>query len=342
MKRLWSTPKFASRNEIRARKFQRRRHKARLTGPRTELRSTPAQQELLLKAPRVLKLFDAPSDTLDYCYRLETHIVTPNTRVFLDLSGVLEFTTDALLLLRAILGSPSRGRRTEVRGNLPSDPVVAAEFKESGFFTGIAHPPANLPNAKGLMLNKSHDRVYASIAAELVDFARAHSSMSCECAKACWQSLVELMTNTHNHAATKRGTHRRPHNSSHGHKWFASVYCRDHVAYFNFIDLGVGILNSAPVKNFLQALRSSMSAHGQIRLLTDAFCGRVGSATGRPGRGLGLPKIRGQAKEHLLPHLEVLTSNIVGCVGDLNFRSVDGSLHGTAFRWHTDSGRGKP
>ena len=338
MKRLWSLPKFTRRTTIRVRKLYRRRRR-RQTRPAGLPPAIPSASpgELLLKAPGVLRLFDAPEDTLNYCSRLATHIATPNARVFLDLSAVQDVTTDALLLLRAIFGSEGRAARTTIRGNLPSAPAVAAEFKESGFFNGIAQPPGPLPHAKGLMLGKSHSLVYASIAADLVDFARAHSHMSRGCTDASWQNLVELMTNTHNHAATRRGLR-----SSRAPRWFASVYCRDNVAHFNFVDLGVGILNSAPAKGFLQKLRSSLHSHGRIRLLTDAFCGRVGSATGEPGRGLGLPRMRKDAKQDRLPHLEVLTSDIVGSVAALDFRSVDGSLRGTAFRWYTNSDGGTP
>lgn len=341
MKRLWSTSQFTRRTQIRVRKFYRRRRQTHPEALPPALLSAPPG-ELSLKAPQVLKLFDAPKNTLNYCSRLETHIATPNARVFLDLSAVQEFRTDALLLLRAIFGSPARAARTTIRGNLPSDPAVAAEFKESGFFTGIAQPPTHLPHAKGLMLGKSSNVVYARIAAELVEFALTHSHMSPNCTDASWQSLVELMTNTHNHAATRRGTRSGRYHSSRAPRWFASVYCRDNVAHFNFVDLGVGILNSAPANNFLQGLSSSLSSHGRIRLLTDAFCGHVGSATGQPGRGLGLPRMRADAKKHSLPRLEVLTSNIVGSVAALDFRSVGGSLQGTAFRWHTDSDGGTP
>ena len=253
----------------------------------------------------------------------------------MDLSAVETFTSDSLLVLRAIMDVSSRAPDTHVGGNLPHDARVAAEFKASGFFEGFAKAPADLPQPKGLMKKKSHRMVYSRVAAELVDFASERARVTHECANASSQNLVEVMTNTHNHAGypkRSKGWRRRQHE-----RWWASVYCRDNVAYFSFVDLGVGILKSAPAKGFLRKLQKSgvMPASVRSSLLKDAFEGRVGSATGKPGRGLGLPRMRKHAKEGRLLRLQVLTSDVVGSVVNLDFRSANHSLRGTVFRWRT-------
>ena len=74
----------------------------------------------------------------------------------MDLSAVERFTSGSLLVLRAIMDAKSRALHTHVGGNLPDDPTVASEFKASGFFSGFAIPPADLPEPKGLMLKKSN------------------------------------------------------------------------------------------------------------------------------------------------------------------------------------------
>lgn len=122
------------------------------------------------------------------------------TRVFMDLRAVETFTSDSLLVLRAIMDASSRAPDTDVGGNLPLDAKVASEFKASGFFEGFAKPPADLPEPKGLMKKKSHRMVYSRVAAELVDFASERARVMPECANASSQNLVEVMTNTHNHA----------------------------------------------------------------------------------------------------------------------------------------------
>ena len=335
MKRVWTTHAFAVAQKIRARKRDRRRQSTRklyalfAKGPTSSRLSRFDQEPISLKAPKVLKLFSRPDPLLAYCNELRSHLSRPATAVFLDFSEVQSFTTDALLLIRSTMDPLSRARQTQVRGNLPSDPSVAAEFKASGFFSGFARPPADLPEAKGIMLKKSASMVYSGVAAEIVDFATKHTTITKPCANACSQSLIELMTNTHNHAAGKK-TRGKEWRRRHRKTWFASVYCRNGKAYFNFIDLGVGILKSAPAKNLARRIQKTgiVTTYGHARLLTDAFRGLVGSATGEPGRGLGLPRMRQDAEQDRLPNLQVLTSDVVGTVVDLDFQTMRRSLQG--------------
>lgn len=192
MKHLWSTHEFTLRQQRRQRKFDRRRHLAqkRQTALRerpTRLRSTRSRQrELPLPAPATLSLFGKPDETLKYCNTLRKHLTQPGMKIFLDLGDVQNFTSDALLLIRAIMDS--RARHTQIGGNLPRGPTVASEFKASGFFAGFAKPPEDLPLPKGLILKKSNNTVRAKIAAELVDFAKEHMPIAKECTNACFQT----------------------------------------------------------------------------------------------------------------------------------------------------------
>ena len=279
-----------------------------------------------------LDLFEEPDDTIKYCNDLRQALARPGMKVFMDLSAVERFTSGSLLVLRAIMDAKSRALHTHVGGNLPDDPTVASEFKASGFFAGFAIPPADLPKPKGLMLKKSNDLVYSRVAAELVDFALKEVALGKECADASSQNLIEVMTNTHNHAGQRRGG--KAAGKQRHERWWASVYCRDGVAYFNFVDLGVGILKSALAKNLRRKLqKSGVMSSGRADLLKDAFEGRIGSVTEKPGRGLGLPRMRKHAKEGRLLKLQVLTSDIVGSVVKLDFRSANHSLRGTAYGW---------
>ena len=335
MKRLWSTPEFALRQERRQRKFDRRDSpRQKKLQPTHSVQSTQ-QRNLNLRAPETLSLFDEPDQTIRFINKLRRYLASSGTTVFLDLSNVRHFTSDALLLIRAIMEPEYRADHTQVVGNLPIDPIVASEFKESGFFSsGFAKPPDNLPLPKGLILEKSGDTVHAEMAAELVEFAERYVPITDRCAYACSQTLIEVMTNTHDHAGD--WVHVRGHRCL-LQKWFVSVYCQGEIAYFSFIDLGVGILKSVPVRTMLRRIGASIPSYGPISLLKATFEGKLGSATGRPGRGLGLPRMKRDADENRLLDLRVLTSNIVGSVSDLDFRSGSYSLSGTVFRWQTRS-----
>jgi hypothetical protein len=228
------------------------------------------------------------------------------------------------------------GFRSNVGGNLPADPEVASKFKASGFFTGFAKPPDELPEAKGMLKTRTSRRVHSEIAADLVRFAEKHASMSRQVAIRSSATLVEAMTNTHNHAgSTARGTFNKRRRGE--WPWYAGVYCEDGVAYFSFVDLGVGILRSTHARQFLRLFGGTIEAYGRPKLLKDVFNGAVGSSTCDPGRGNGLPKMKSDADSNGLPRLQVATSSVIGMVSDLDFRVVKSNFHGTLLRWRSNS-----
>ena len=183
------------------------------------------------------------------------------------------------------------------------------------------------------MLKESKDVVNAKTAADLSRFAVKNVKISPSAVIASSRNLVELMTNTHEHAKGRKvnGRHKTPQRST---MWFASVYCREGVAYFNFLDLGMGIMGSAPVKDLkLRLMRFLGSDISNPDLLTKVFNGEAGSSTRKPWRGQGLPRMKRDAAAGDLVRLSVLTSDVIGAVEGLEFRPIGEGFRGTAFRW---------
>jgi hypothetical protein len=239
-----------------------------------------------------------------------------------------------MLLMRAVIEAERGYRR--LSGNLPTDPAAAVKIKDSGFFRGFTRPPADLPKPRGTMQARKRRVVVSDLAAELVDFSKLHSTVTAEVADASYQCLIELMKNTHNHAdgrgrAFSRAAKRRLKREL----WIVSVYCQDGVAFFTFVDLGVGLLKSVAPKSYLGRLQQSVFTYGQPQLLQEMFSGRVAATVMEPGHGLGLPFMQQSAATNRLPGLHVLTSSATGEVSSMNFRSISSTLRGTVFRWRT-------
>ena len=304
---------------------------------RTPKHSRATRRGVPLKAPRHLSLYENADATLAYCKNVRKRASKPNADVYLDFNEVEVFTTDALLLIRAIIDEC--GKKGSVRhaavfsGNLPRVESVATEFKASGFFKGIARPPKNLPEPAGTFFKESKTVVHADVAAALSRFALKHATIGQNHAITSSRTLVELMNNTHEHARPVENTSRTktPQRSS---RWFASVYCREGVAYFNFLDFGIGIMGSAPVRRARLKLQRLLGIPiSNTDLLAEVFSGKAGSSTGKPGRGRGLPAMRRDAEASRLSRLRVLTSDVTGTVADLKFLKIEGSFRGTAFYW---------
>jgi hypothetical protein len=323
MKRRWSQQDYRDEQEIRRRRFERRRRQQTAAsgvyiGGRTTGRT-------IVVAPPNLSAFDEPESVIEFCNNFRGKASGRYPLVTLDLGDVERVTSDALLLIRAIMRS-SQG--VNFRGNLPRKLEVAAKIKASGFFSGFTKPPGDLPPAAGMMHDSSERRVVNTMAAGLVIFALEHATFSQEEAEASYQTLMEVMSNTHHHAHA-------PATDSAGepNRWFAMVNCEDDRAFFTIADLGVGILKSRPAQHFLKEIvQSRLGFYGAERLLRDAFEGRVGSSTGIPGRGKGLPRMHEDAVARL-HNLRVLTSTFVGPVKTLEFRRLPAGFRGTVFNW---------
>lgn len=271
----------------------------------------------------MLAVFDNPRETIEFC-NLVHEALGRGMRVRLDLSAVEKVRSDALLLLRAVMDD-TRGSGGSVGGNLPRYPPAAAKFKHSGFFQGFERPPTDMPEPKGLIRRKQSKRVDSEIAAELVEFAQRHAELSKEGADAANKNLIELMLNTHNHAANEKGTRR----------WEAIVYCTGGVAYFTFVDLGVGILRSSAPKGYLKRLKQTILDVGEVELLRQVFQGKIGASAEIPGRGFGLTTMVNAAAAGRLPELRIMTSSVSGRVADLDFHEIDTKVTGTIYQWQS-------
>ena len=73
-----------------------------------------------------------------------------------------------------------------------------------------------------------------------------------------------------------------------------------------FVDMGVGIINSYKESKMLSLLRF----FNKQKLLLDAFDGKLGSTTRKPGRGRGLPQIKDIVNKGLLSDFVLITNNV--------------------------------
>jgi len=337
VKRFWSTPEYVRQQVLRRRaaaaRAPERRELRRKGQPRVPSHLHVRAGHVEIVAPKNLSVFENPDETVDFLDDYRAMLSRRQTRVFLDLRQVERASSDALLLIRGMMDL-GRATSSTTSGNLPTDPRIAATMTESGFFAGFARPPGVLPPAQGIIRRKTSTRVESEVAAELVSFAMDHASVPKPIADACYETLVELMLNTRNHATQIRDPLRGREKPT---AWRASVYCQDDVAYFTFLDLGVGILRSFAPRRFLKLGGFTLAGFGQVRLLREVFKGNIGASADKPGRGYGLTRMRNTAESLPILHLQVLTSSVLGEVAELSFRQMSHSLNGTVFRWRTAS-----
>ena len=360
MKKLYTTTETIKYSERRQSKLEQRRlvtkkkkhrrNKNRFIGAEYSKRSIQrknrnhpiTREEITVVITNRLDPMDLSSRTVEICDQIRESVEKGGRNVNIDMSNMEDFTLAGVICLVASIKSQPSDRenrqRSIITGNFPSDPMVASEFVESGFFQGFTVSGGKLPSPKASWTSAEERKVASKKASQLVEFVEPKLRIPQLQKNAIWQNLVECMTNTNNHA---KG--RKVFESQTGppEKWFAGVMCRDNTAQFAFVDLGVGICDSAQAKSRLAKVGKSLVGYGDENLVQDAFKGNLGSSTGMRGRGLGLPRMRHNAESGLLQRLQVRTGRVIGNIENMKFQKTKGNFKGTVITWSacTDGGQ---
>lgn len=130
--------------------------------------------------------------------------------------------------------------------------------------------------------------------------------------KELYSILIELMANTNNHADSK---------DTAIYPWWLFVFKDEKkgIVKFVFLDLGVGIFESLPVKqyiikeplSFLQVKTGSVKRRGEdlTNIFSALISGKIKSSTGLPTRGKGLPLIAKVAKSDQFLSFKIISND---------------------------------
>lgn len=248
--------------------------------------------------------------------------------ILLDMRGVVFITPEAIA---ALLAMTKDMPDTIVRGNLPDEERAKQVLLESGLFEHVKSQ-VPLPNRKlGKMKQLRSKRVEPQTAKELIVCGTEQAfgqCAPCRATRASYATLIELMGNTHAHAAGKHEATK---------PWWASVYgdaTRKRVCYC-FLDTGVGIFRSVKLGAVKRAFRR-LGFRKNAEILMDILQGRIESRTGLSYRGKGLPSIFKKYTSGDLKLLFILTNNVFADLDANDIRSLDTSFKGTLLYWECE------
>ena len=356
MKKLYKEQRWIKQNERRRRKAERRSRSAkskRRGGSGRSYKDAGSRwvdklEEVSIQVGPDLDPMGLGTRDVAVWTQIRRRVEAADAHIYVDLSEVEHFTLAGVILLWAGIRSRERWRRQSIRirGNMPADAAVASDFAASGFFNDFEVTGGQLPTTQAKWTSARRKKVVAEKAAELVDFAAANVTLRGDQKRAMWQNLVECMMNTTNHAAGLTASSSGTNGGVAGmEEWIAGVRCQDGVAQFAFVDMGVGICQSAKAETFLRRAGVSLGVFGQSRLVKEAFEGTLASSTGSKGRGLGLPRMRRDAKTGLLEALQIRTGKVWGVIDTMRFQETNDSFEGTVLTWQAsgneDEGEGR-
>jgi hypothetical protein len=296
------------------------RHKARYQ-PAKRVRKT-----VHLEVPTTFSMTHNPEETLWFLQVLKVQGKEYN--VSLDLTDVTLITADAIAVLTAFL---SATWINTVQGNLPNDPVARQVLLQSGFFEHVKSETAIPPGQLGKIKERQSKIVQPTTAWNLIEcgtaqaFGATKRSLS---TRAAYTTLIELMNNTHNHAAG---------DDLESQTWWATSYGdpeKKRVCY-TFVDMGVGIFRSVKMHPIQRTFRK-LGFGGNAQLLREILLGLVESSTGLPYRGKGLPAIFRKSQAGNLKSLFIVANDVFANVSTGDYLTLKNKFRGTLLYWECE------
>lgn len=329
-KKLYSTNKWKrylrSRQESELRS-KKRRPRGR-SGPKYTAERIARRKYHILAAPQVFSIIKNPEGSLPFLREIDFYS-SKNYNLSFDLSGVTEITTDAIAALVATIDRLA----VYARGNLPVNEKAQRILVESGFFDHMRRRNTEpLPPKRGtISREKQSKKVQGDVARDLIRFGTNAVFGGPQQSKASYRVMVESMSNTHNHAAGKYQTMTE--------KWWGTAFAdsKRNCVCFTFLDTGIGIFRSVRLKT-LRGMYRRLGFGSDAVILRDMLRGEVGSSTGEPYRGKGLPAIYELSRHGSIKSLVIVSNDVYADVGSEEYRMLTTEFKGTLLYWEITKG----
>lgn len=287
----------------------------------------------IVKAPSVLSLVNNPLETLIFFRKVKKTIksMVPNGNLLFDLSAIVEVTVDAIMYFIATLKNTKRIKslRIHCQGNFPSNSQSREIFETCGFYEYVSvQSQYSFPKQNNNIKITRGKEANPILAGEICSFVHSHSKLNRLDTKFLYSMILELMTNTKQHAYND--------NVSMDCNWYIFVEDLEDCLSFVFLDTGAGIPNTIKTKGFTEMIKNYLNI-SDASFIASAFKGDVlRSETKLSYRGRGLPEIYKRTANQYINNFLVI-SGFGKCVlmpnGEIIETNFANDLLGTLFCW---------
>ncbi|TDE52730.1 hypothetical protein [Flavobacterium sp. GT3P67] len=344
MKKLYITSKFKKRNKKKSldafRKYKKRKGKKyTLVQKKTENkeRNKGKFYNTEVRKPKIIPL-SAPSDfslinntekTINY-FNLVHNAIKANNGVLFDISKITTLTTDAIAVQIAKIKDERFHLNRRILGNEPDDVDLKKLFTQSGFYEYVNTTNKHEKNDKKLLIHEiTNNRVEPDIAKEACLIGLKHTFKNEEIFEPLYDILIEIMQNTNNHAGNIRGKY----------DWWLHVYNHPDSlkTSYSFLDLGVGIFESLPVKSFKRDILELVGLTSNLDLVPKLFAGEIKSRTARPERGKGIPQVFECSQDSVFEKFILISNDIYADLKSKENKIIKTPFEGTLFYWEINN-----
>lgn len=289
-----------------------------------------------LHAPDDLNFSSGIAGTLSFFEHIKTTIqrCEKGKNIFFDLSKVTKASAAAIMYIIALIRNVRKAKEKNLSfsGNLPEDKSARLMFARTGFlrFVQTYRKTLSFRSAQNVQI-MSGNNVDTESDIKICNFVQSACGTSMKSTKVLYRMIVELMTNTTQHA----------YNNDKGDMnayWYLYAEDEGQAIKFVFLDTGEGI--PATVKRtFPERVKQLITKNCDEELLESALNGAFRTSTGKSYRGRGLPDICRDIKTNPGAEMQLISGrgecsvsyngNVVAC-------GLNNNIGGTLFVWKYD------
>lgn len=280
-------------------------------------------------APEDFSLVRNTDEVLEYFTKIKYHTKL-GKNITIDISNVSNITTDSIELLAAVANHERTERGVTIRGNAPNNVKLKKLFQSSGFYNFVSTDIEYSQNENDQLHKQRHYKFQPSIIKNSAILLRKNLNVSHIISDAVSNTLSELMENTDHHA--------NPEKEASVKWWLYSKLEEEERMVFSFLDLGVGIFESAPVKGYINNILKSTGLSDNSYLAKELLHGRIKSRSRRDNeiRGKGLPEILNNAKLDKFSDFYIISNNIKIDLKTHKITRLKHNLRGTLIRFQVN------
>jgi hypothetical protein len=283
------------------------------------------RNSISMKLPSVFSLRENTVETIKFINKLK-ELESSNSRIYLNMKNIEEISNGTIALLLSVVNDfTTKGKK--IIGSKPKKSEPKRILELSGFFNymnGSVEYPSEVNS--NTIVEQGNKSVEPQSTAKIVKTAMKTVTGTEQRNKKLQGLFIELMANSINHGF--------PNNKR--KKWIVSTshYKKEKCVSFSFIDNGVGILKTLNQKIDRKLITLFK---GKSDLLKSAFKGDIGSRTGLPFRGKGLPFIKDKYDTNRISNLFILTNNVILDYKHQKFYEIGISYSGTFYYFELNS-----
>lgn len=282
------------------------------------------------EAPKNFSFIDNTNEMIGYLNDCK-NTLHKDKKITIDISQIETISTDAIALLVACVNDNAfSGKYGQYIGNAPQKRELTKLFVESGFYQYVQPADNRLKHLNNtddnLLHRESNYQVQSELAKKVCQLGTQYVLKTDRSFSELYEMLIEAMSNTHNHAnKQKKGAT----------KWWLYAYnSPENKTCYSFVDLGVGIFDSAPVAIYKQVARFLNIVHN-ADLVPDLLAGKIGTREKKDKsiRGKGIPQIARNSESEKIGRAYIISNDVKIDLKTKHAERLENDFKGTFLYW---------